>query len=92
MVRRFRNFEKEALASGVRTRQQMVVMASANPIEEDAEDAGGFDMVLSKPISRSELASVLLQYLRSLEATGLQAASPVSAAVLGLGKERVKPV
>ena len=43
-------------------------MASANPIEEDGEDAGGFDMVLAKPISRSELASVLLQYLRSLEA------------------------
>ena len=92
MVRRFRNFEKEALASGVRTRQQLVVAASANPIEEDAEDAGGFDMVLSKPISRSELASVLLQYLRSLDEMGLQAPSPVSAAAVVLFKERVKPV
>ena len=77
---------------GVRTRQQLVVAASANPIEEDAEDAGGFDMVLSKPISRSELASVLLQYLRSLDEMGLQAPSPVSAAAVVLFKERVKPV
>ena len=89
MVRRFRNFEKEALASGVRTRRQMVVAASANPVEEDAEGTG-FDMILAKPVSRSEMASVLLQYLRSLDGTGLLAGSPAAAA--GLGKEWVKPV
>jgi BarA-like signal transduction histidine kinase len=62
MTRRFRAFETDALSRGARTKRQVIVAVSANNSADTLSD-DGFDFVCSKPLSRTELYSILYQYL-----------------------------
>lgn len=62
MTRQFRAFEIDALARGARTKRQMIVSVSTNNSADGLSD-DGFDFVCSKPLSRTELYSILYQYL-----------------------------
>jgi hypothetical protein len=67
MARRFRLFEAGALTSGARTKRQVIVPVSANSAADSDGQPDAFDFVCLKPLGRTELYSVLYQYLGSTQ-------------------------
>lgn len=65
MVRRFRLFEKDALASGARSARQLIVAVTANGSElSDGGASGGFDQVCPKPLSVKEIYHLVQKYFQ----------------------------
>lgn len=64
MIERFRAFEEAALASGARTKRQIVIAVTANgqEVEDNLVGPNGFDKVLLKPFNMTELRETLKAY------------------------------
>lgn len=63
MMSRFRQFETEALAAGIRSKRQIVVAVTANGNELRSNVNFGFDDVYPKPLGRNDMYEIINEYL-----------------------------
>lgn len=63
MVSRFRKFEEQALATGIRSERQVIVAVTANGSELTDNTNIGFDDVYPKPLGRNDICKIINEYL-----------------------------
>lgn len=63
MINRFRKFEGLAIASGARSKRQIVVAVTANGTELKDQVNTGFDDVYPKPLGRNDIYKIINQFL-----------------------------
>lgn len=63
MINRFRKFEELAIASGERSKRQIVVAVTANGSEMHDNVNSGFDDVYPKPLGRNDIYKIINQFM-----------------------------